>query len=42
MDERRISLITADQRTPTPRSKTDYEDDDDEYDNDDDDNNITE
>ena len=26
MDERRISLITADQRTPTPRSKTDYED----------------
>ena len=26
MDERRISLITADQRIPTPRSKTDYED----------------
>ena len=28
MDERRISLITADQRTTTPRSKTDYDDHD--------------
>ena len=45
MDERRISLITADQRTPTPRSKTDYEEDDDEdghCDKNEDDNNITE
>ena len=31
MDERRISLITVDQRTPTPRSKTDYEDDEDDH-----------